>query len=146
VEGRIELLDRTRRRTLLGFLVAFVAWQAPTIAQEALGAAVSAPVEGGLTILAAVAGVVWLFYAIRLILLRREVARDSEAAAALDDERVRQVRAKSLACAFWSLVVYLAAIRLATFATAIPAGVAALGGLLVAAAAAIAAFLVLDRE
>jgi hypothetical protein len=146
MEGRIEQLDRARRRTLLGFLVAFVAWQVPTIAQEALGTAVSSRVEGGLTILAAAAGGVWLVYAIRLMLLRREVARDSEAAAALDDERVRHLRAKSFTFAFWSLVVYLAAIRLATFATEIPAGAAALGGLLVAAAAVIAAFLVFDRE
>lgn len=40
---------------------------------------------------------------------------------------------------------FLAAIRLATFATDIPTGVTALGGLLVATAAASAAFLVLDR-
>ena len=120
--------------------------QVPTIAQEALGASVPSRVEGGLSILAAAAGGVWVLYAIRLILLRREVARDSEAAAALDDERVRHLRVKSLSFAFWSLVVYLAAIRLAAFATDVPAGVVALGGLLVAAAAAIVAFLVLDRE
>ncbi len=89
---------------------------------------------------------VWVVYAIRLLRLRREIARDSEAAAALDDERVRHLRAKSLAFAFWSVVVYLTAIRLAAFAAELPAGAAALAGLLIAAAAAIAAFLVLDRE
>ena len=146
MEGRIEQLERARRRTLLGFLVAFVAWQTPTIAQEALRAALSAPVERGLGILAAAAGAVWVFYMLRLILLRRKVLHDSDAAAALDDERVRHIRAKSFIFAFWSLVIYLAAIRLATFATDVPGGVVALGGLLVAAAAAIAAFLVLDRE
>ncbi len=131
----------------MGLLVAFVAWQAPTIAQEALGgAALSALVERVLTILAAAAGGVWVLYGIRLILLRRELSRDPEAAAALDDERVRQVRAKALAFAFWCLVVYLAAIRLATFATDLAAGALALGGLLVAAVAALGAFLVLDRD
>lgn len=146
MEHRIEQLDRARRRTLLGFLVAFVAWQTPTIVQEALGAAVPASLGRGLAGLAALAGAVWVFYAIRLVLLRRELARDSEAAAALDDERVRQVRARSLAFAFWALVVYLAAVRLATFAADLAAGAVALGGLLVAAAAALGAFLVLDRE
>lgn len=146
MKGRIERLDRARRRTLLGFLVGFVAWQAPTVAQEALGASLPAPLQGGLSILAAAAGVVWIVYAIRLVRLRREIARDPATADALDDERVRHIRAKALAFAFWSLVVYLAAIRLAAFATEVSAGATALGGLLVAAAAAIGAFLVLDRE
>lgn len=146
MDRSIEQLDQTRRRTLLGFLIAFVAWQAPTIAQEALGASVSALVEGGLSILAAVAGAVWIFYAARLVLLRRQVARDAEADATLNDERVRQLRSKALTFAFWALVVYLAALRLAAFAANVSVGAAALGGLLVAAVAAIGAFLVLDRD
>ena len=142
---RIERLDRTRHRTLFGFLLAFVAWQGPTVAQEALGASVSPGVGGALTALAAAAGLVWLVYGVRWLLLRRELARDAAVAAALDDERVLHLRAKALAVGFWSLVVYLAAVRLAAFAADVSAGAISLGGLLVAAVAAIGAFLVLDR-
>ena len=142
----IDQLDRSRRRALAGFLAAFAAWQIPTIAREILGRSLPDPVAAGLTLLAAAAGVLWIVSLLRLLLLQRAVARDPEAAAALDDERVHRVRARALAFGFWALVVYLAAVRLADFVVAVPAGAAALGGLLVAAVTATTAFLILDRE
>lgn len=146
METTIEQLDRTRRRMLLGFLLAFVAWQGPTIAQEAFSAALPGVVAASLGVIAGACGLVWIYYAARLTILQRRVAADPEAAAALDDERVRHLRARAFTFAFWSIVVYLVAIRLASFAGDVPAGPAAQGGLLVAAAAAIGAFLVLDRD
>lgn len=146
MDSTIDQLDRTRRRMLLGFLIAFVTWQAPTIVQDAFGAALPEAARGSLALFALACALAWIYYALRLAALQRRVAADPEAAAALDDERIRHLRARAFTFAFWATIVYLVAVRLAAFVGSVPAGPAAQGGLLVAAAAAIGAFLYLDRD
>jgi hypothetical protein len=144
MEDRVEALDRSRRRMLTGFLVAFLAWQVPAIVLAATqiahrGVAVAS------SLLAAVAGVVWIVYLVRLLRLQREVAGDPEAALALEDERVRQARARAFAFGFWALSLYLLAARFGAFVVELPTAEVVQAGLVVAAASAIGAFLVYDR-
>lgn len=145
MEDRIDALDQTRRRMLAGFLVAFVAWQVPTIVQEEVAARMPPGIVGAFSVLGALAGIVWIAYSLRLWRLQRQVAREPAAAAALDDERVREARSRALAFGFWALVVYLATARLVAFLLEISPATVAQSGLLVAAAASIGAFLVYDR-
>lgn len=143
---RVERMDRLRRRMLVGFLVTYVAWQAPTILQDALGASVAPAVTSGLRWIAALAGLVWIFHGARLARLMRRIGADPELAEALQDERVVQWRDRAQIFAFWALVAYLAVVRLGAFFAHVPAGVVAQAGLLLAVVTAIGCFLVLDRE
>lgn len=145
MEDRIDALERTRRRMLAGFLVAYVTWQVPTIVQEAAGARMPPGIVGASSVLAALAAVVWIAYSLWLWRLLRQLAHDPAMAEALDDERVEQARSRALAFGFWALLVYLAMARLAAFLLEISAATVAQSGLVVAVAAVIGAFLVYDR-
>lgn len=145
MQDRIEVLERARRRMLAGFLVAFVAWQLPVVAEELLVEEMAPGIVTASRLVGVVAAVVWMVYSLRLWRLQRLVSRDPEAATALDDERVRQVRARSLGFGFWTLIVYLVAVRLGAFLVALPAAAVAQLGFVVAAASVIGAFLVYDR-
>lgn len=142
---RIEQLDSARRRMLLGFLIAFVAWQTPTLVSDLVGGALPKAAQGGLAILAILAWVTWLVYGTRLWRLRRTIGKDPRIAAALDDERVTNARLRALAFAFWAELVFLVVIRLLAFLRPLPASSVALAGIIVAAVAAIGGFLYYDR-
>jgi hypothetical protein len=145
MEDRIDAMERMRRRMLAGFLVAFVAWQVPTIVREAAGAWMPPGIAGASAVLAALAAIIWIAYSLRLWRLQRQLAHEPAMAEALDDERVKEARSRALAFGFWALLVYLAMVRLAAFLLEISAATVAQSGLVVAAAAAIGAFLVYDR-
>lgn len=145
MEDRIEALEQARRRMLMGFLIAFVAWQVPTILEDTVAAQVAPGLARVFGVLAAVGGIVWVVSSLRLWRLQRQVARDPEAAVALDDERVREARSRALVFGFWALVVYMAMARMTAFVLQISAATVSQSGLVVAASAAIGAFLVYDR-
>ena len=144
MEDRIESLERARRRMLTGFLVAFVAWQAPALVLQASHTA-HRGIAVAFSLLAAAAAVVWIVYLVRLLRLQRRVAAEPGAAEALEDERVRQARARAMTFGFWAVVLYLVVARWGAFFAALPTAEVVQAGLVVAAAAAIGAFLVYDR-
>ncbi len=74
MDSTIDRLDRTCRRKLLGFLIAFVTWQAPTIVQEAFRAALPKDLRGGLALSVLACALVRIYYAPRLTALQRRVA------------------------------------------------------------------------
>lgn len=131
---------------LLGFAIAFMAWQVPTVLDEVLAGRVPDQYGVFLTILAAAAGIVWLAFAISYMRTARVIARDTNAAAALDDERVREIRIRSYAVGFWTLGGFLIATRLLAFVWDLSVSAVAQLGLMLAVVAPIATFLVLDRE
>lgn len=145
MEDRIEALEQARHRMLTGFLIAFVAWQVPTIVQDTLTERAAPLLFRACAVLAAVAAVAWIAYALRLWRLQRQVAEEPMAARVLDDERVREARLRALGFGFWALVVYLTMARLGAFLVDLPTDVVAQAGLLVGVASAIGAFLVYDR-
>jgi len=131
---------------LLGFAIAYMAWQVPTVLDEVLAGHVPGRYRAFLTILAAAAGIAWLAFAASYIRTARVIARDAKAAAALDDERVRESRNRSYAVGFWTLGGFLIATRLLAFAWDVSASAVAQLGLMLAIVVPIATFLVLDRE
>lgn len=146
VPRKVDILDRSRRRMLLGFAIAYMAWQVPTVLDEVLAGRIQDQYGTYLTILAAAAGVVWLVFAISYVRAARAIAGDANAAAALDDERVRDNRNRSLAAGFWTLGGFLIATRLLAFVWDLSASAVAQLGLMLAVVVPIATFVVLDRE
>lgn len=142
----VDILGRSRRRMLLGFAIAFIAWQVPTVLDEVLAGSVPDRYGVLLTVLAAVAGIVCLVFAIRYVRTARAIARDASVAAALDDERVRAIRNRSYAVGFWTIGGFLIATRLLALGWDLSASAVAQIGLIVAVAAPIVTFVVLDRE
>lgn len=143
-----EQLDRGRRRMLLGFLGGFVAWQLPQVIQDLWGAVMPRYAEPAFLV-AALAGLAGFFYyGWRIIQLGRLVKDDPAMNEALNDERVRWLRLRAFEAAFWTLVIYMAGVRLAALAYPLPAGAGPFMqlGLIVAASSAILAYLWLDRE
>lgn len=143
---RVDVLDRSRRRMLLGFAIAFMAWQVPTVLDEVLAGRVPDQYGTYLTILAAAAGVIWLVFAIRYVRTARAIARDANAAAALDDERVRDNRSRSYAVGFWTLGGFLIVTRLLALVWDVSASAVSQLGLMLAVVVPIATFLLLERE
>jgi len=143
--NRIDQVDALRRRMLVGFLVTYSAWQAPTILQDALGASVGPAAISALRWTAAVAGLVWVAYGVRLALLMRRIDADPDLVAALNDEQIVDWRERAQVFGFWVLVSYLVVVRLGAFFTQAPAGVVAQVGLVLAVVSAIGCYLYLDR-
>lgn len=108
----IDSLDRSRRRMLAGFVVAFSLWQLPGI----LAAIIELPGwVGPVFSLVAVAGLAAFFwYGFRLWRLQAAAKADPAINASLNDERARQMRNASLAFGFWTLLIYMAGMRLAS--------------------------------
>lgn len=146
MDNRLEILEQARRRTLLGFLVSYVAWQAPTILDDALGASIGSGMSTALTVLAATAGLVCIVYGARLVRVMRAISADPEAAEALQDERVVRWRERAQVFGFWVLVAFLIVVRLGAFFRAADAAVVAQIALLLAVVSTISWFLYLDRE
>ena len=142
----VEQRDQQRRNALVAFLIAFCLWQVPLLLGEWVS--VPGPLRGGLAVAAAGGGLVWAWMMLRLYRLQRAIAGDPAVAAALDDERVREVRLRSFTVGFVAIVVYLVLLRVSTAlpTAAVPVGVAAQLGILVAVVAPTTAFLFYDRE
>lgn len=146
MEDLVESLDRRRRRMLAAFLVAFVAWQVPLVWQEALAGALPRRVALGLTAVSLIAWGVWLLVFVQFFRLRRQLAADPDLETALLDERVLDLQRRALVVGFWSLIVYLAVLRLSPLVVELSTAAVTQGGLVVGASAAIGAFLYLDRR
>lgn len=143
-----DQLDRSRRAMLVGFLVGFVAWQLPSIIGEIWGDVLPRYLELTLMVAALAGLAAFLYYGWRIIQLGRLVRDNPALDEALNDERVRWLRLRAFEAGFWTLVVYMAAVRLVAMAYALPAGAGAFMqlGLVVAASGAILAYLWLDRD
>lgn len=156
MEDQIERLDRQRRRMLVGFVVALIAFRVPEILREALKTELPNGLRGALLMIALVGTVLFVVYMLRLFTFGAKLAQSPNLAAVLLDERVRTVSSRACAIGFWAVITLLAA------ASALPAvawaftdsgaivaervgAVAADTGLLVGVVTAIVAFLVLDR-
>lgn len=156
MEDQIERLDRQRRRMLVGFVVALIAFRVPEILREALITELPDGLRGALLMIALVGTVLFVVYMLRLFIFGAKLAQSPNLAAVLLDERVRAVSSRAFAVGFWAVMTLLAA------ASALPAvawaftdsgaivtervgAVAADTGLLVGVVTAIVAFLVLDR-
>lgn len=131
---------------LLGFAIAFILWQVPTVLEEVLAGRVPDQCGTYLTILAAAAGIVWLVFAISYVRIARVIARDPNAATALDDERVRENRSRSYAVGFWTLGGFLIMTRLLALGWDVSASAVSQVGLMLAVVVPIATFLLLEQE
>ncbi|HKK69578.1 MAG TPA: hypothetical protein VKA86_00060 [Candidatus Krumholzibacteria bacterium] len=131
---------------LLGFAIAFMVWQVPTVLDEVLTGRIPNQYGTYLTILAAAAGVVWLVFAISYLRTARAIARDPNAAAALDDERLRDNRSRSYAVGFWTLGGLLIMTRLLSMVWDVSVSAVSQVGLMLAVVVPIVTFLLLERE
>ena len=110
-DNSVDKLDATRRRALWGFLDAFVAWQMADILKTLFP---ELPEHYGFALmvasLAGFAGFLW--YGYQLWQMQEAAKADPALEASLNDERTRQLRNASLAFGFWTVLIYMAAMRL----------------------------------
>lgn len=141
----VSALDRSRRRLLFWFAVAFVAWQLPTIADNALGGELGRA-GSGFVGLAALAGMLfWLVVAWRLLRLMQRVDGRPEVSGALNDERVRANRNRAIWTGFFTLVTYLALARAGSLLLDVSVAVVLDVGIVLAVVVPISAYLFMER-
>lgn len=137
----VEQLDRRRRRLLLWFVLAFTAWQVPTIIDDVMGDD-GGRLWAGLIALSSVAGMLlWLVVGYRLLRTMQAIDSRPEVRAALNDERIQRLQDRSLRVGFFGLVIYLVGARLLSLLYALPVKTIADIGILVAVVVPIVAFL-----
>jgi hypothetical protein len=139
-----ELLDRSRRRMLMGLLSALIAWVALRI-WGVLGASESGAVDLTLTGLLILGGAVWLLYLVRMIGYAHAARADRSLLDALYDERVRANRRRAFSFGFVAVLVSQLVMLVASIGADLPVGLVVNLTLAVAIASAIGAFLVYDR-
>ncbi len=141
-----ERLDRSRRRMLVGLLLALIAWIAMRIV-GLLGASGNQPLAIVLAGSLILGGVVWLFYLARMIGYANAVrgGGDRPLREVLIDERVRSNRLRAFSFGFGAVLVSQLVMLVASVQADIPVGLVVNLTLAVAIASAIGAFLVCDR-
>ena len=138
----IEAKNVQLRRAMLAFLVSFCALQLLTVLRELVEGALRRPLAVG----AAVAAFVWIGVGFQLFRVRRAIHADAAARRALNDERIRELRLRSLTIGYVATIIYLCILRLAGTWVPVPIGVAADVGIFVAVAAPLTAFLLFERS
>ncbi len=140
----IEQLDIRRRRILAVLIAGFAAAQTAMILDR-----IAAPRYWIHLILIVIGLSGWIIFGLGVLLMfnmGNALRKEPDAELALNDEFVRQKRGKATAAAFWTVMVFQAAILLLDLAVPFDAGIAAQATLTAGVAAAIVGFLYYDRE
>lgn len=104
----VEALDRRRHTLLLGALLGFLLWQVArmlryTPYKEPTALALGLEIGGW---------AVWTYCLVQILRFSRLLKKQPSLNAALNDERVRLIRSRTMAFGFWGLLLYLLAIGL----------------------------------
>jgi hypothetical protein len=113
----MERLDEQRNRSLMWFLGTFLAWSFASILIIMAAFTLMGTSDSDMILVMSLPLVVlplllWIYFLVRFLLIRRRIRRNPEAAAYLDDEMVRDAWRRAAATGFWAMLAVEALVTL----------------------------------
>lgn len=147
MENFKELLEKSRRKMLIGFAAGFGIWRGSYIFKHLISPShVFHMILPYLLIISFVGWIIWIYYLIKIIKLSGIIRKDHSLNISLNNEYIQYIRLKAFSVSFIILVLIQPVLLFASFFISITVSIIIDINISIAVLSFIITFLIFDRE